>query len=123
MAARVAALGGIRSVVLGGFNEHSAEVHRFVERAARAGAEALVKEKGGGLEEARAALRMRYRRRLAVGAWRDLHNHIHARIRYVNPSPAAEAKLVAQRAREDLRWQVTRLAVRHRRRKNACVGD
>ena len=74
-----------------------------------------MREKGGRLEEARAALRMRYRRRLAVGAWRDLHNHIHTRIPYVNPSPAAEAKLVAQRARDDLRWQEKRLAVRHRR--------
>ena len=33
----------------------------------------------------------------------------------VNPSPAAEAKLIAQRAREDMRWQEKRLAVRHRR--------
>ena len=36
VAARVAALGGIRGAVLGGFNEHSAEVHCFVERAAAA---------------------------------------------------------------------------------------
>ena len=38
VAARVAALGGRRGVVLGGFNEHSAEVHRFVENAATTGA-------------------------------------------------------------------------------------
>ena len=98
VAARVAALGGIRGVVLGGFNEHSAEVHCFVERAAAAGAAKVAATAGLDFDDARAALRKRFRQKLAVGAWRDLHTHLLARLPYVNPTPAAEAKLLAQRA-------------------------
>ena len=85
-------------MVIGGFNEHSAEVHCFVERAAAAGAAAVVAEEGLAYEDVRAALRKRYRQRLATGAWRDFHTHLLARLPYINPTPAAEAKLLAQPA-------------------------
>ena len=109
------ALGGIRGIVLGGFCEHSAEVHRFVERAVAAGAAEMERVEGVEVGEAKAALRARFRRRLAVGAWRDFHSHLHARVPYINPSPAAEAKLLARRAEEERAWLDKRLAVRHRR--------
>ena len=115
MAARVAALGGIRGVVLGGFNEHSAEVHCFVERAAAAGAAKVAATAGLDFDDARAALRKRFRQKLAVGAWRDLHTHLLARLPYVNPTPAAEAKLLVQRAEFDRLWMEKRMAVQQRR--------
>ena len=115
VAARVAALGGIRGVVLGGFNEHSAEVHCFVERAAAAGAAKVAATAGLDFDDARAALRKRFRQKLAVGAWRDLHTHLLARLPYVNPTPAAEAKLLAQRAEFDRLWMEKRMAVQQRR--------
>ena len=65
MRARVAALGGIRGAVLGGFNEHSAEVHCFVERAAAAGAAKVAATAGLDFDDARAALRKRFRQKLA----------------------------------------------------------
>ena len=112
---RIEGLGGVRSVVIGGFNEHSAEVHCFVERAAAAGAAAVVAEEGLAYEDVRAALRKRYRQRLATGAWRDFHTHLLARLPYINPTPAAEAKLLAQRAEHDRLWQEKRAAVHQRR--------
>ena len=115
VAARVGALGGIRGVVLGGFNEHSAEVHCFVERAAAAGAAKVAATAGLDFDDARAALRKRFRQKLAVGAWRDLHTHLLARLPYVNPTPAAEAKLLAQRAEFDRLWMEKRMAVQQRR--------
>ena len=115
VAVRVAALGGIRGVVLGGFNEHSAEVHCFVERAAAAGAAKVAATAGLDFDDARAALRKRFRQKLAVGAWRDLHTHLLARLPYVNPTPAAEAKLLAQRAEFDRLWMEKRMAVQQRR--------
>ena len=63
----------------------------------------------------RAALRKRFRQKLAVGAWRDLHTHLLARLPYVNPTPAAEAKLLAQRAEFDRLWMEKRMAVQQRR--------
>ena len=115
VAARVAALGGIRGVVLGGFNEHSAEVHCFVERAAAAGAAKVAATAGLDFDDARAALRKRFRQKLAVGAWRDLHTHLLARLPYVNPTPVAEAKLLVQRAEFDRLWMEKRMAVQQRR--------
>ena len=115
VAKRVQQLGGVRSVVLGGFCEHSAEVHRFVERAAAAGAAEMERVEGMDVGDAKAALRARFRRRLAVGAWRDFHQHLQARVPYINPSPAAEAKLLAQRAAEERAWLDKRQAVKHRR--------
>ena len=101
--------------MIGGFNEHSAEVHCFVERAAEAGAVKLAQKAGLGYEEARAELRTRFRRRLSVGGWRDFYAHLCARIPYINPSPAAEAKLLAQRREVDYRWAQKRAAVHQRR--------
>ena len=63
----------------------------------------------------RASLRKRYRQRLATGAWRDFHTHLLARLPYINPTPAAEAKLLAQRAEHDRLWQEKRTAVHQRR--------
>ena len=65
--------------------------------------------------EAKAVLQARFRRRLAVGAWRDFYSHLHARVPYINPSPAAEAKLLARRAEEERAWLDKRQAVKHRR--------
>ena len=101
--------------MIGGFNEHSAEVHCFVERAAEAGAVKLAQKAGLGYEDARAELRTRFRRRLSVGGWRDFYAHLCARIPYINPSPAAEAKLLAQRREVDYRWAQKRAAVHQRR--------
>ena len=102
-------------MVIGGFNEHSAEVHCFVERAAEAGAVKLAQKAGLRYEDARAELRTRFRRRLSVGGWRDFYAHLCARIPYINPSPAAEAKLLAQRREVDYRWAQRRAAVHQRR--------
>ena len=55
------------------------------------------------------------RQRLATGAWRDFHTHLLARLPYINPTPAAEAKLLAQRAEHDRLWQEKRTAVHQRR--------
>ena len=41
--------------------------------------------------------------------------HLCARIPYINPSPAAEAKLLAQRREVDCRWAQKRAAVHQRR--------
>ena len=90
-------------------------VWRFVERAAEAGAVKLAQKAGLGYEDARAELRTRFRRRLSVGGWRDFYAHLCARIPYINPSPAAEAKLLAQRREVDYRWAQKRAAVHQRR--------
>ena len=66
-------------------------------------------------DDARAALRKRFRQKLAVGAWRDLHTHLLARLPYVNPTPVAEAKLLVQRAEFDRLWMEKRMAVQQRR--------
>ena len=50
-----------------------------------------------------------------MGAWRDLHTHLLARLPYVNPTPAAEAKLLVQRAEFDRLWMEKRMAVQQRR--------
>ena len=88
---------------------------RRLERAAAAGAAKVAATAGLDFDDARAALRKRYRQKLAVGAWRDLHTHLLARLPYVNPTPAAEAKLLAQRAEFDRLWMEKRMAVQQRR--------
>ena len=75
----------------------------------------MVAEKGLAYEDVRASLRKRYRQRLATGAWRDFHTHLLARLPYINPTPAAEAKLLAQRAEHDQLWREKRAAVHQRR--------
>mgnify|MGYP002052364015 CR=1 FL=1 len=39
-----------------------------------------------------------FRQRLSVGAWNDMFTHIFKRERFINPTPAAEAKLLEQQA-------------------------
>ena len=80
-----------------------------------AGAAKVAATAGLDFDDARAALRKRFRQKLAVGAWRDLHTHLLARLPYVNPTPAAEAKLLAQRAEFDRLWMEKRMAVQQRR--------
>ena len=75
----------------------------------------MAQKAGMGYEDARAELRTRFRKRLSVGGWRDFYAHLCARIPYINPSPAAEAKLLAQRREVDYRWAQKRAAVHQRR--------
>ena len=114
VAARVAALGGIRGVVLGGFNEHSAEVHRFIENAATAGA-----SRGTGAEgtvaDVQAQLRKQFRQQMSVGAWKDLHTHILRRVAHINPTPAAEAKMLREKVDQNRCFREKRVAVARRR--------
>ena len=90
-------LGGIRAIVVGGFNEHSAEVHRFVENAATTGASKMAMAGEMAFADARAKLRKEFRQRLSVGAWNDMFTHIFKRVRFINPTPAAEAKLLGEK--------------------------
>ena len=76
LATRVDQLGGIRAIVVGGFNEHSAEVHRFVENAATTGASKMAMAGEMAFADARAKLRKEFRQRLSVGAWNDMFTHI-----------------------------------------------
>ena len=70
--------------MIGGFNEHCATVHQFVELAATAEACKVADVEGLEFEDAKAQLRRRYRQRLSLGAWRDLHTHVAKRIRFIN---------------------------------------
>ena len=47
--------------------------------------------------DARAKLRKEFRQRLSVGAWNDMFTHIFKRERFINPTPAAEAKLLGEK--------------------------
>ena len=54
----------------------------------------LVKQR---LQPAAAKLRKEFRQRLSVGAWNDMFTHIFKRERFINPTPAAEAKLLGEK--------------------------
>jgi hypothetical protein len=76
----------LAAVVLGGFWEHNDQVHRLVDMfAARVGPEAEA-ETGLDSKSAAAYERHRIRLRMAVGAWRDYHEPIHARLPFVHSS-------------------------------------
>ena len=107
-------MGGIRAVVIGGFNEHSAEVHRFIENAATAGA-----SRGTGAEgtvaDVQAQLRKQFRQQMSIGAWKDLHTHILRRVAHINPTPAAEAKMLREKMDQNRCFREKRVAVARRR--------
>ena len=71
MATQLERMGGIRAIVIGGFNEHSAEVHRFIENAATAGASRVADANEETVADARARLRKQFRQRMSIGAWKD----------------------------------------------------
>ena len=71
----------------------------------------MEEEEGGR----RAAIREQWRQRMGVGAWRDYHAYIVARLPYINPSPGAETILMGQRARADADW-AEKLAAKKRER-------
>ena len=92
-------LGGIRAIVIGGFCEHGAEVHRLLERAVVAKVQRADTERGEDPRGYGARVREKWRQELSIGAWRDFNAYIVARLPYINPSPGAEAILLEQRAR------------------------
>ena len=108
-------MGGIRAVVIGGFNEHSAEVHRFVENAATAGASRVADVSEEARVDAQARLRKQFRQRLSIGAWKDLHTHILRRVAHINPTPAAEAKMLREKVEQNSFFREKRVAVARRR--------
>ena len=65
------------------------------KKAARDAAEAKSREMA--FADARAKLRKEFRQRLSVGAWNDMFTHIFKRGRFINPTPAAEAKLLGEK--------------------------
>ena len=61
------------------------------------------------------AIREQWRQRMGVGAWRDFHDYVVARLPYISPSPGAETVLMGQRARADADW-AEKLAAKKRER-------
>ena len=124
LATRVDQLGGIRAIVVGGFNEHSAEVHRFVENAATTGASKMAMAGEMAFADARAKLRKEFRQRLSVGAWNDMFTHIFKRERFINPTPAAEAKLLGEKmARNAAFREVRAQAIKRRLDEGEALGS
>ena len=73
----------------GGFCEFNNTVHEFVDKAARAIADAQRGRGGGGSRRERVgAVKLRLRRTRAVGAWADLHRAARARMQVIDPSPS-----------------------------------
>ena len=110
---RMRELGGIRAIVIGGFCEHGAEVHRLLERAVVAKVQRADTERGEDPRGYGARVREKWRQELSIGAWRDFNAYIVARLPYINPSPGAEAILLEQRARADTDW-AEKLAAKQR---------
>ena len=123
-ATRVDQRGGIRAVVVGGFNEHSAEVHRFVENAATTGASKMAMAGEMAFADARAKLRKEFRQRLSVGAWNDMFTHIFKRERFINPTPAAEAKLLGEKVARNAAFREVRVqAIKRRLDEGEALGS
>ena len=101
--------------MVGGFNEHSAEVHRFVENAATTGASKMAMAGEMAFADARAKLRKEFRQRLSVGAWNDMFTHIFKRVRFINPTPAAEAKLLGEKMARNAEFREVRAQAIKRR--------
>ena len=115
VATQIERMGGIRAVVIGGFNEHSAEVHRFIENAATAGASRGTGAEGTVADVQQAQLRKQFRQQMSVGAWKDLHTHILRRVAHINPTPAAEAKMLREKVDQNRCFREKRVAVARRR--------
>ena len=89
-------------------------MHRFIENAATAGA-----SRGTGAEgtvaDVQAQLRKQFRQQMSVGAWKDLHTHILRRVAHINPTPAAEAKMLREKVDQNRCFREKRVAVARRR--------
>ena len=110
--------------MVGGFNEHSAEVHRFVENAATTGASKMAMAGEMAFADARAKLRKEFRQRLSVGAWNDMFTHIFKRERFINPTPAAEAKMLGEKmARNAAFREVRAQAIKRRLDEGEALGS
>ena len=56
-----------------------------------------------------------FRELLSVGAWKDMHTHVLRRVAHINPTPAAEAKMLREKADQNRCFREMRLAVARRR--------
>ena len=75
---RMRELGGIRAIVIGGFCEHGAEVHRLLERAVVAKVRRADTKRGEDPRGYGARVREKWRQELSIGAmaWRDFNAYI-----------------------------------------------
>ena len=74
--------------------------------------------------DARAKLRKEFRQRLSVGAWNDMFTHIFKRERFINPTPAAEAKLLGEKmARNAAFREVRAQAIKRRLDEGEALGS
>eukprot|EP00935_MAST-01C_sp_MAST-1C-sp1_P000586 g586.t1 len=70
--------------------------------------------------DARAKLRKEFRQRLSVGAWNDMFTHIFKRERFINPTPAAEAKLLGEKVARNAAFREVRVQAIKRRLDEGC---
>ena len=52
---------------------------------------------------------------MSIGAWKDLHTHILRRVAHINPTPAAEAKMLREKVDQNRCFREKRVAVARRR--------
>ena len=67
------------------------------------------------MADARARLRKQFRQRMSIGAWKDLYTHTLRRVAHVNPTPAAEAKMLREKVEQNSLFREKRVAVARRR--------
>ena len=74
--------------------------------------------------DARAKLRKEFRQRLSVGAWNDMFTHIFKRVRFINPTPAAEAKLLGEKMARNAEFREVRAqAIKRRLDEGEALGS
>ena len=74
--------------------------------------------------DARAKLRKEFRQRLSVGAWNDMFTHIFKRERFINPTPAAEAKLLGEKMTRNAAFREVRAqAIKRRLDEGEALGS
>ena len=98
--------------------------YRFVENAATAGASKMAMAGEMAFADARAKLRKEFRQRLSVGAWNDMFTHIFKRERFINPTPAAEAKLLGEKMARNAEFREVRAqAIKRRLDEGEALGS
>jgi hypothetical protein len=80
-------LGGVSDIAVGAFCEHNDQAHSLVNPLATKAGPGAETETGLDNKSAVAFEKRRIRLRVVVGAWRNYHGHIHARLPSSTPAP------------------------------------